>query len=161
MFNIEIIGAIAIFAGFQTLNVILNSLKTLIMAKTNNPHMSAGINALTFGFYTLIVNYIANMPLEITIPVTVITNVIGVYITYAIFNKAKRDSLWKIEVYAHLTGTLLKKLEAQNIGHFAVTPNVVQIYCYKQAETAIVKKWIDENADNGVKYNITEITKKF
>lgn len=158
----QMLITIGIFAGLQTINVILNSLKTLIMAKTDNPHLSAGINALTFGFYAIVVNQIAHLPLEITVPATVVTNVIGVYATYWIFNKAKKDSLWKIEVYAHLIGSLMKTLEENDISFFLVTPNVIQVYCYKQAESDIVNNWIkSQDEENNVRYNIVEIKKTF
>jgi len=164
MFNIEILSAVGLFAGLQVINVILNSLKSLIMAKNDSPHQSALINAVTFGFYTLIVNYIAHMDLMITVPVTIVTNVIGVYITYAIFGQMKKDSLWKVEIYCPkpydfdiVAGTL----EENDVDFSCFSDKVLTAYCYTQEQSRIVAEVVKLTAEHGVKYNITEITKRF
>lgn len=150
---------IILFFGLQLVNVMLNTAKTLIMARTNNPHASAIINAITFGFYTAVVKQIATLDLPTTITVTVITNVIGVYVTYWIVNRMKKDSLWKVEVYGKLLAPLANALTENKIGYVFITPEVVTIYCYTQAESAIVSDLITN--DPSLKYNITEITKRF
>jgi hypothetical protein len=162
----EVLTAIALFASLQLINVILNSLKTLIMAKTDSPHASAIINAVTFGFYTLIVNYIAHMELIITIPVTIVTNVIGVYVTYAIFRKAKKDSLWKIEIWLPTPEDyqiMVDTLEVSQVPIRQDSATFLTVFAATQRQSgivgALVKDW--EKQGKPVKYNITEITKKF
>lgn len=160
----ELLATIALFFGLQVINVILNSVKTLIMAKTDNAHMSAGINALTFGFYTLVVNQIAHLDLWVTVPVTVVTNVIGVYLSYWLFRKLKKDSLWKIEIYCpqqYDHEIIIAECQNAKIPFAETSPNFLTVYCYTQAHSRAVKDALKLTAEHGTKYNITEINKKF
>lgn len=155
----------AIFAALQLINVMLNTAKTLIMARTDNPHLSALINAITYGFYTAVVKQIASLDLSITIIIVVITNVIGVYLTYWITSYIRKDNLWKIELYLpnEPARTAIKReLEKNNIAFNLVAPNLLVVYCYTQDESTVVHKAIENaGSDAKIKYNITEITKHF
>lgn len=154
---------IVIFFLLQFVNVMLNTGKTLIMARTDNPHASALINAVTFGFYTTVVKQIATLDLSITIVIVIITNVIGVYATYAIVHKLKKDNLWKIEIYTPNPETqqnIITELTAGNVANASINPHFLTAYCYTQNESAYTAQVI-KGAGKGVKYNITEITKRF
>lgn len=155
----EMLFTIGIFFLLQVINVVLNTLKTLIMAKTDNKHASAIINAVTFGFYTAVVQQIGKMDLIITIPVTMVTNIIGVYLTYIIMDKARKDDLWKVEIYSKNIDRIIKALEKLDIGFIYNAYNVITVYCYTQAESTVVKTLIEQEKE--IKYNITVITKKF
>lgn len=155
----EFVTVAIIFFALQLLNVILNTAKSLIMARTDNPHMSAMINAVTFGFYTVVVKQIASLDITMTTIVVIVTNVIGVYVTYWIAKKLKKDSLWKIEIYNKSIAPLAYELEQQKIPYAFITAEIVTAYCYTQSDSEKVKKII--TADPDTKYNITEITKKF
>ena len=112
---------IGIFFTLQVINVILNTAKTLIMTRTNNPHLSAVINAITFGFYAAVVKQIAGLDLTITITITVVTNVIGVYLTYWIAGKLQKDNLWKIEIYSKNADGISTQLELRSIPIHSLT----------------------------------------
>jgi len=158
----EIIITILIFAGLQVINVILNSFKSLIMAKYDSATASAIINAVTFGFYTVIVQQIAHLDLWLTVSVTVITNVIGVYITYAIMAKFKKDELWKIEIYVPAPINFEKfsnHLNARLVPIAVTAPKLLTAYCYNQKQTEIVKKLCKRCPQ--VKFNITKVSQKF
>lgn len=87
---------IVVFFICQLINVALNTAKTIIMHKEEKVS-SAIINALTFGFYSIIVVMTASaLPLWITIIITVITNLIGVYASMWLLDRFKKDSLWEI-----------------------------------------------------------------
>lgn len=150
---------IALFFLLQFINVMLNTAKTLIMARTDNPHMSALINAVTFGFYTAVVKQIATLDLGMTIAVVVVTNVIGVYATYAIVNRLKKDNLWKIEIYIGTNLRLREALEATGVPMTKTAPQMVTMYAYTQSDSERIKCALHNNSCK--KYNITEITKKF
>lgn len=155
----EMIWTVALFFGLQLVNVILNTLKTLIMAKSDNKHASAIINAATFGFYTAVVQQIGKMDLMITIPVTMVTNVIGVYLTYLIMRKARKDDLWKIEIFTdNEINIICAELEYHKIAHTKFTDKVVTAYAYTQVESEKVDRIVKTYK---AKYNITVITKKF
>ena len=98
LFGIEMsIGAyIVVFTICQFINVALNTAKTIIMHKEEKISSSI-INAITFGFYAIIVVMTASaLPLWITIIITIITNLIGVYGSMWLLDRFKKDSLWEI-----------------------------------------------------------------
>ena len=67
------------FVICQFINVALNTAKTIIMHKEEKISSSI-INAITYGFYAIIVVMTASaLPLWVTIVITIITNLIGVY----------------------------------------------------------------------------------
>lgn len=150
---------IGIFFTLQVINVTLSTAKTLIMTRTNNPHLSAIINAITFGFYTAVVKQIAGLDLIVTITVTMVTNVIGVYLTYWIAGKLQKDNLWKIEIYNKDADGISTQLELRGIPHLQFNAEIITAYCYTQADSVAVKEIISNHPDS--KYNITEITKRF
>ena len=87
---------IVLFIICQFINVALNTAKTIIMHKEEKISSSI-INAITYGFYAIIVVMTASaLPLWITIIITIITNLIGVYGSMWLLDKFKKDSLWEI-----------------------------------------------------------------
>ena len=87
---------IIVFIICQLINVALNTIKTIIMHKEEKISSSI-INAITYGFYAIIVIMTASsLPLWITILITAITNLIGVYGSMWVLEKFKKDSLWEI-----------------------------------------------------------------
>ena len=87
---------IVVFTICQLINVALNTAKTIIMHKEKKISSSI-INALTYGFYAIIVVMTASaLPLLITIIITAITNLIGVYGSMWVLERFKKDSLWEI-----------------------------------------------------------------
>lgn len=155
----EILIIAGIFFVIQLINVILNTLKTLIMAKTDNKHASAIINAITYGFYTIVVQQVANLDLAITVSVTIITNIIGVYISYNIMHKTRKDNLWKIEIvnkHSDKLNYIENHLTKYEIPFVRVTDKVLNVYSYSQTDSTTVKSLIEEYK---CKYNITVIEK--
>ena len=87
---------IIIFTICQFINVALNTIKTIIMHKEEKISSSI-INAITYGFYAVIVVMTATaLPLWQTVVITIITNLIGVYMSMWLLEKFKKDSLWEI-----------------------------------------------------------------
>lgn len=87
---------IVLFIICQFINVALNTAKTIIMHKEEKISSSI-INAITYGFYAIIVVMTASaLPLWITIIITIITNLIGVYGSMWLLDRFKKDSLWEI-----------------------------------------------------------------
>ena len=98
LFGLEMtIGTyIIVFVICQFINVGLNTAKTIIMHKEEKISSSI-INAITYGFYAIIVVMTASaLPLWITIIITIITNLIGVYGSMWLLDRFKKDSLWEI-----------------------------------------------------------------
>lgn len=154
----ELITTVGIFFILQLINVILNTAKALIMARTDNPHLSATINAVTFGFYTMVVKQIAELDLSITIVVVVVTNVIGVYLTYWITNKVKKDSLWKIEIVSkRAIPDIAEEFTNNKIAFVTINEKVLTAYSYTREESTVIRKIL---SDKKMKYNVTEITRR-
>lgn len=94
--KMEIGAYIVVFIFCQLINVGLNTAKTIIMHKEKKISSSI-INAVTYGFYSIIVVMTASaLPLWITILITAITNLVGVYGSMWLLDLFKRDSLWEI-----------------------------------------------------------------
>ena len=84
------------FVICQFINVALNTIKTIIMHKEEKISSSI-INAITYGFYAIIVVMTASaLPLWVTIVITIVTNLIGVYGSMWLLERFKKDSLWEI-----------------------------------------------------------------
>ena len=143
---------IIVFVVCQFINVALNTAKTIIMHKEEKISSSI-INAITYGFYAIIVVMTASaLPLWITIIITIVTNLIGVYGSMWLLDKFKKDSLWEI--------TATTKYDDKNIGFLINTfaPHditfsmcytwdkkyvVLNIYSKNQKESTIIKNALD------------------
>lgn len=92
-----LINTLIIFTVCSLINVILNTIKTLIMYRKETLS-SATINAVTYGFYTIIVVLMAgDIPLVWKIILTAFANFVGVIISMKIMEHFERERLWKIE----------------------------------------------------------------
>ena len=150
---------IIVFCICSLVNVILSTLKTLIMVNAGEK-MSILINAICYGFYTLVVKQLGAVDYVTAVIVTILANIVGVWISYRIMDLFKKDKLWRI------TATLKNKkefdeciaqLKKYNIGCTPIEKtNSVDIYSYNQKESAIIKSVLD-NYD--YKYFIQEMAK--
>ena len=87
---------VVVFIVCSLVNVILSTLKTLIMVNAGEK-MSILINAICYGFYTLVVKQLTSVDYMTAVIVTIMANIVGVWISYRIMNFFKKDKLWKIE----------------------------------------------------------------
>ena len=153
IFGIEmtIWGYIVLFFVCQLINVALNTAKSIIMHKEEKIS-STLINAITYGFYTIIVVMTASeLPLWITIVITVITNIIGVYVSMLILEKFKKDKLWEIVATVQTTNNrtcLENGLDIEQISYNYTWTNkkdeyIFRIYSNNQKESAKIKKLLD------------------
>lgn len=144
------IKTIIIFAILQLVNVMLNTAKAVLTIKANKLVASIA-NAVTYGFYTIIVQWTAKTDLSITIPITIITNLIGVYISLLILEKIKKDKLWKITIsipkehYNNVKDYLITK----NLGFIEYETNnknykVFDIFSHTQKDSEEVKKIVSK-----------------
>ena len=150
---------IVVFCVCSLVNVILSTLKTLIMVNAGEK-MSIIINAVCYGFYTLVVKQLTSVDYITAVVVTILANIVGVWISYRIMDLFKKDKLWRITVTLKGKKELaecVEQLEKYNIGFTPIEKtNSVDIYSYNQKESAIVKN-ILENYNH--KYFIQEMAK--
>lgn len=158
----ELINFIILFTICSFVNVILNTVKTIVMYK-RNPNSSGLINMITYGFYTYLVILMAgDMPTIVKVIITMITNYIGVAIATIILNKLEKDKLWEIRL------TCKNSEEIEEIEHgltnFDIPYNthkatngteftVFNIYCESQKQSLAVKEIIK---NKNVKYFVSE-----
>ena len=150
---------VIIFIVCSLINVILSTLKTLIMVNAGEK-MSILINAVCYGFYTLVVKQLGAVDYVTAVVVTILANIVGVWISYRIMNLFKKDKVWRI------TATLKDKkefdecvenLKKYNIGFsYVEQTKAIDIYSYNQKESAIVKSILGNYKH---KYFIQEMAK--
>lgn len=150
---------VIVFVVCSLINVILSTLKSLIMINAGR-NLAVCINAVCYGFYTLVVKQLASVDYTTAVVVTIFTNIVGVYLSYKIMDLFKKDKLWRI------TATLktdkeykscIEKLKKYNIGFTPIeNTKSVDIYSYTQKESSIVKNIL---SNYNHKYFIQEMAK--
>ena len=138
---------IIIFTICSLINVILSTIKTIVMYK-KNILSSALVNAVTYGFYTVIVVLMAGgeMPLGWKILLTALTNFIGVALSMMIMKKLEKDKLWKVEA----TVIYIRKEDVCDMLNKAKVPynyidgvgkyTLFNIFCSTQQQSTAVKE---------------------
>lgn len=152
---------IIIFTVCSLVNVILSTMKTILTVRSTKIVASI-INAVTYGFYAIVVKQLASLDLTVTIIVTIATNLIGVYLSMWLMDKMKKDCLWKISVTTK-DKSIAKKIENFDI-EYTMSPiqyknetyYSIEIFSKNQKDSSIIKNILNEYK---VKYNVTEITK--
>jgi hypothetical protein len=153
------LNVIIIFCVCSLVNVILSTLKTLIMVNAGRGSAII-INAVCYGFYTLVVKQLGSVDYVTAVTVTIIANIVGVWISYKIMDLFKKDKVWRI------TATLKTKeefnqcvenLKKYNIGFsYVEQTKAIDIYSYNQKESQVIKN-ILKNYNH--KYFIQEMAK--
>ena len=150
---------VIIFIMCSLINVILSTLKTLIMVNAGRGSAII-INAICYGFYTFVVKQLAEVDYWTAVLVTIGANIVGVWISYKIMDLFKKDKLWRITVTLKSKKALDEckvNLEKYNIGFTPIEKtNSIDIYSYNQKESAIIKNIL---ANYDYKYFIQEMAK--
>lgn len=152
---------IIIFTVCSLVNVILSTMKTILTVRSTKVVASV-INAVTYGFYAIVVKQLASLDLTVTVIVTIATNLIGVYLSMWLMDKMKKDCLWKISVTTK-DKSIVKKIENFDI-EYTMSPiqyksetyYSIEVFSKNQKDSTIIKNILNEYK---VKYNVTEITK--
>lgn len=150
---------IAIFFGLSLLNVAFQTLKSILTVKAKKT-IASFINALAFGFYVIVIKQLSDFDMTTTVLITVISNLIGVYISITLLEKFKKEQLWKI------TATISKpqeievlkiRLNYHNIGFIEIPlqeKSIFQIYAYNHIETEKIKEMLTNTT---AKYHYTPV----
>lgn len=134
------------FLFVQLINVVLNTFKTIITARgTVLP--AATINAVTFGFYTLVVALTADMSnIWVNMAITVIANFFGVCFSFWLLKKLQKDKLWEIvaTVNEQVYFRVRNAFKEENIPFTMVRDNanhyVFNIYSANQKQSVKIKE---------------------
>ena len=161
---------ILFYLAVQLVNVVLNTMKTIITSKGQRIP-AAIINALTFGFYTLVVALTANISnLWINMGITIVANLVGVYFSIWLLDKMRKDKLWEIVATVNFpvgSRTILLSLLKEDLSKNCISYNyidtnkyneyVFHIYSKSQKESIIIKNILK---DYDAKYIVHEETAK-
>lgn len=133
------------FAALNVVNVILQTVKSLLTTKGNKWTAAIG-NAVAYGLYTVLLVY---MTCELSLWAKVIIvggcNLIGVFIVKYAEEKLQKDQLWKIELTIDKKHGpyLAKRLTDENISHNWTTLDkwaLFNCYCPTKKESHIVRE---------------------
>ncbi|MBE5739170.1 MAG: hypothetical protein E7354_05540 [Clostridiales bacterium] len=86
-----------LFFVCQLVNVVLSTIKSVITIK-GTKLMAYIFSAVNYGFNTYIIKVIADVELYVAVIVSVICNLLGVYLGMLITDKMRKEQLWKITV---------------------------------------------------------------
>ena len=152
-----------LFIILNIINVIAQTVKSIVTIKCEKTIASI-VNAVAYGFYTVIVVYIADEGLPLLIKAIVIgaVNLVGVYIVKLFEEKMRKDKLWKVEATITNQGIsaenddCLIELKNANIPMNYIDINkyiLVNCYCATQVESKVVKEILNKY---NAKYFVSE-----
>ena len=78
---------IIIFCVCSLINVMLSTVKNIFTVKASKP-VATGINAISYGFNTIVLKQLVGFDFMTTVIITIITNIIGVYLSLVIIGKS-------------------------------------------------------------------------
>lgn len=158
---------IFIFFILTLTNVITSTIKSIMTVKGTRLQATL-INAFYYGFYTVVLKQMISFDMAITISITFISNLIGVYLSFIILDRFKKDKLWTISVTTSnkTEGNLIiEKLNNNDIA-FRVyeiqkkqnTTFGIDIFSENQQQSKIIENIL---SNYKVKYHIIETMKNF
>lgn len=164
--DVQMEKTIIIFFIITFINVILSTVKSILTVKASRG-VAALINAISYGFYAMVVKQMATVSTEIVIIATVLCNLVGVYFSMWLLDKFKKDMLWKITVIPQTKffQNIRKELIENKLGFNEYQINTkygnqmaLDIFSESQAESKRIKEILNENGK--MKYHILEIGKQ-
>lgn len=141
------IKLLVVFFVLNALNVIIQTINTLCTIKCRKV-VAALSNAITYGFYTVVLVYMVCDLSTITKAVVVgICNFIGVYVVKLIEERIQEEKLWKVELTVdkkHFS-QFSQKLEDLNISHNFIQAIcghyvIFNVYGYTKADRKMIKQ---------------------
>lgn len=132
-----------LFVFLNFVNVILSTSRSLITVKCG-PKVAALANAISFGFYTIIVIYMScNLPLWLKVAVVGGVNYIGVLLVKYIETVVTPEKLWKIEAtFPVVSPSTVHEIQKQ-FRQYSIPCNYIEVgnhvifncYCYTREQT--------------------------
>lgn len=148
-----------VFIVLNVINVILQTIKSIATVLCGK-WIAAIVNAIAFGFYTIVVVFMTADGLGLLWKALIIgvANLIGVYAVKYFEEKNRKDRLWKVESTVRFTQiTILdRELKEAKIPHNYITAGewgIFNCYCKTQNESLVVKEIL---AKYHAKYFVSE-----
>ena len=140
-----------LFIVLNAINVVIQTVKSLCTINCGKT-VAALVNALAYGFYTVVVIYmVCDLPLLWKVLIVGACNFIGVFLVKWVEEKARKDKLWKIEatVYAACTESLDHDLKKAGIPHNYIENigkyTVFNLFCETQEQSKKAREILDYN----------------
>ena len=140
---------LVVFIVLNAINVIVQTIKSLCTINCGKT-IAALVNALAYGFYTVVVIYmVCDLPLLWKVLIVGACNFVGVFLVKWVEEKARKDKLWKIEatIPTKYIETVDYNLDNHFVPHSYVKLSdkhtVFYCYCATQNDSRIVKKILD------------------
>lgn len=150
------------FLSISFIYVVMQTIKTILTVR-GSTFSAATSNAITYAFYTLVLKQVADLPLSITIPVTLLSNFFGVYLANYILAKTRKDKLWRVTATIKANDwvqilPVIRNLKLK-VNIFKTTNGnyVVDFFSYTQRESADIKAICEQFQ---LKYIVTEAEKR-
>lgn len=148
---------LVLFVSLNVANVIIQTIKSIATIKCK-PIVAAGVNAIAYGLYTVVLVYmVCDLPLWAKVVVVGGANLVGVYLVKCIEEKMRKEKLWKVEVTVPTCAAEKVDKELQEIPHSYITLSekhtLFNAYCITQAESKKVKEIVNQY---GAKYFVAE-----
>lgn len=163
---ISIDKQIIIFIVITLINVILSTAKSILTVKSSR-EVASLINAISYGFYAMVVKQMATVSLEVVVIATVGCNLIGVYFSMWLLDKFKKDVFWKVTVIPENVHVkeIKNKLVENKLGFNEYNVNtkygeqtVLDIFSQDRNSSKKIKEILNENGK--MKYHVSEIGKQ-
>ena len=154
---------IIVFSIITLINVILSTAKSILTVKSSKK-VAAWINAISYGFYAMVVKQMSTVSVEVVVIVTVIANLIGVYFSMWLLDKFKKDVFWKITIIPENSAfqNIKKELVENELGFNEYDVNTkygdqkaLDVFSENQESSKKIKEILKRNGK--VKYHISEI----
>ena len=140
---------LVMFIVLNAINVVIQTIKSLCTINCGKT-VAALVNALAYGFYTVVVIYmVCDLPLLWKVLIVGACNFVGVFLVKWVEEKARKDKLWKIEatIPTKYIETVDYNLDNHFVPHSYVKLSdkhtVFYCYCATQNDSKIVKKILD------------------
>lgn len=131
-----------LFVVLNVVNVVIQTIKSLATVKCGKG-LAAIINALAYGFYTIVVVYmVCELPLWLKVVVVGLCNLVGVFVVKWGEELARKDKLWKVELTVPEKFTNAIDFDLKDIPHSYILVGkhtLFNFYCATQKESARVK----------------------
>ena len=146
-----------IFIILNIINVIIQTVKSIATIQCGKT-MAAIINAVAYGFYTIVTIYLlCDLPLMWKAAIVALCNLVGVWVVKWLEEKARKDKLWKVEATIPNEWTNAVHFDLRDIPHNYVENvgkyTLFNFYCATQKESAKVR---DILAQYEVRYFVSE-----
>ena len=148
-----------VFIVLNVINVVLQTIKSIATVVCGK-WVASIVNAITFGFYTIVVVFMTADGLGLFWKALIIgiANLVGVYAVKYFEEKNRKDRLWKVESTVRFTQiTILdRELKEAKIPHNYITAGewgIFNCYCKTQSESLAVKEIL---AKYHAKYFVSE-----